>query len=165
MEPTATPPLPPPAIDIAFDCLPLRSVSRFDAPLDASDALRRRVEQMKAAIDALGSERTYFLYNTRCIFRFANSEVDGICRFEFEGAVQTDVGDRKCDRTLLDVRLVSETCGGVPADVAAWLAARVRQAVAIEFDRFIAAVQSGAGFPAEEFRDLSALGGPGGMGV
>jgi hypothetical protein len=165
MEPTTTPPLSAPSVDIAFDCLPLRSVSRFDAPLYASDTLRRRAERMKAAVEALGAERSYFLYNTRCLFRFANSEVEGICRFEFEGTVQTDAGDRKCDRTLLDVRLVSETCGGVPSEVEAWLADRVRQAVAVEFDRFIATVQAGAGFPATESRDLSELGGPGGMGV
>jgi hypothetical protein len=165
MEPTANPPLPPRAIEIAFDCLPLRSVSRFDAPLDASEAYRHRIEQLKAAAETLGPERSYFLYNTRCVFRFANSEVEGICRFEFEGAVKTDAGDRKCDRTLLDVRLISETCGGIPAEVEAWLAERVRQDVAIEFDRFIAAVQAGAGFPAEELRDWSELGGPGGMGV
>jgi hypothetical protein len=165
MEQSATPPLSSPAIDIAFDCLPLRSVSRFDVPLDASDVLRHRVQQMKAAMEALGVERSYFLYNTRCVFRFANSEVEGICRFEFEGAVQTDAGDRKCDRTMLEVRLISQTCGGLPAEVEPWLADRVRQAVAIEFDRFIAAAQSGAGFLADDLRDLSNLGGPGGMGV
>ena len=42
---------------------------------------------------------------------------------------------------MLDVRLASETCGGVPPAVEAWLAERVRQAVRIEFDRFIAAGQ------------------------
>jgi hypothetical protein len=31
--------------------------------------------------------------------------------------------------------------GGVPAEAAAWLADRVRQAVGLEFDRFIAAGQ------------------------
>ncbi len=94
---------------------------------------------MKAAITAWGPDRSYFLYNARCIFRFANSEVEGICRFEFEGAVRTDAGDRKCEETMLDVRLVSETCGGIPHEMEAWLADRVRQAVVIEYDRFIAA--------------------------
>jgi hypothetical protein len=135
-----TPPLlSEPAVDIAFDCLPLRTVGRLDVPLDASDSLRRRAERMKSAINLFGIDRAYFLFNARCVFRFANSEIEGICRFEFEGAVQTDAGDRKCDRTVLDVRLISETCGGLPAEVEAWLADRVRQAVAVEFDRFIAA--------------------------
>jgi hypothetical protein len=133
--------LPESAVDIAFDCLPLRLVARLDVPLDASDALRRRAERIKAAIESYGAERTYFLYNARCVFRFANSEVDGVCRFEFEGAVLTDAGDRKCEQAMLDVRLVSETCGGVPAEVEMWLSERVRRAVAIEFDRFIAAGQ------------------------
>ena len=138
-------PLPPtpsePTVDIAFDCLPMRSISRLDIPLDASDGLRRRAERMKSALNELGAERTYYLYNARCVFRFANSEVAGVCRFEFEGAVHTDAGDRVCESTHLEVRLLSETCGGVPSEVEAWLADRVRQAVAVEFDRFIAAGQ------------------------
>src|SRR5690349_2297603 len=109
-------PLPPtspaPTVDTAFDCLPLPSISRLDIPLDASDALRRRAERMKSAINDFGAERTYYLYNARCVFRFANSEVAGVCRFEFEGAVHTDAGDRVCESTRLDVKLVSETCGG-----------------------------------------------------
>jgi hypothetical protein len=132
------------AVEIEFDCLPLRSMARLDVPLDASDELRERAERMKAAIAAFGVERGYFLYNAHCVFCFANSEVDGVCRFVFEGGVQTDAGDRKCERTLLDVRLTSETCGGVPDAVLAWLTERVRQAVAIEFDRFIAAGQLAA---------------------
>jgi hypothetical protein len=163
MDAPQSPPSNESIVDIAFDCLPLRTVSRLDVPLDASDAMRRRGERMKAAINVLGLERSYFLYNARCIFRFANSDVDGICRFAFEGAVLTDAGDRKCEQTLLDVRLVSETCGGVPKDVEAWLVERVRQAVAVEFDRFIAAGQLAA--PATDagdsanLRDLSGLAG------
>jgi hypothetical protein len=166
MEPPQPPPLSEPAVDIAFDCLPLRTVSRLDVPLDASEALRRRAEHMKSAISAFGLERSYFLYNARCVFRFANSEVDGICRFEFEGAVQTDAGDRKCERTMLEVRLISETCGGLPAEIEVWLADRVRQAVAIEFDRFIAAGQHTAGEgEADKLGSLSQLSGLSGMDV
>ena len=155
-----------PHIEIAFDCLPLRSVGRVDVPLDASERFRRRVERIKAAFQEFGAERTYFLYNAYCVFRFANSEIDGACRFEFEGVVRTDAGDRKCHESQLDVRLVSETCGGTPAVVEAWLAERVRCAVSIEFDRFIAAgylaartEQLGAG------TNLADLGGLSGLGV
>lgn len=162
MEAHQSPP-PEPIVDIAFDCLPLRTVSRLDVPLDASDSMRERGERMKAAINALGLERSYFLYNARCVFRFANSDVDGVCRFDFEGAVQTDAGDRKCERTMLEVRLISETCGGVPQEVESWLAERVRQAVAIEFDRFIAAGQLATSSDeldgAKSLGDLSGLGG------
>jgi hypothetical protein len=166
MDAPQTPPSNESIVDIAFDCLPLRTVSRLDVPLDASDAMRRRGERMKAAINALGLERSYFLYNARCVFRFANSDVDGICRFAFEGAVLTDAGDRKCEQTLLDVRLVSETCGGVPKDVEAWLIERVRQAVAVEFDRFIAAGQLAApATDADDFANLRDLSGLAGMDV
>jgi hypothetical protein len=128
-------------VDVAFDCLPLRSVGRLDVPLDASDALRSRLARLKAAMEEFGTERTYFLYNAYCVFRFANSEIAGACRFEFEGVVRTDVGDRKFQDAQLHVQLASETCGGVPPEVETWLADRVRQAVGVEFDRFIAAGQ------------------------
>jgi hypothetical protein len=133
---------PPSVVDIAFNCTPLRSIARLDIPLDASEAGSARGQRIKAAIAAFGLERGYYLSDARCVFRFANSEVDGVCRFEFEGAVRTDAGDRMCDQTLLDVRLVSETCGGVPPEVERWLAERVRHAVAIEFARFLAAAQA-----------------------
>ena len=149
------------AVDIQFDCLPLRLVSRLDVPLDASEALRRRAERIKTALERFGAERTYFLYNARCVFRFANSEVDGVCRFDFEGIVRTDAGDRKCERTELEIRLISETCGGLSGAVEAWLIERVRQAVAIEFDRFIAAGQLAA--RSAEVGSGNALGDIGGL--
>lgn len=156
----------PPAVDIAFDCLPLRSVARLDVPLDASDALKQRAARIQSAFDAYGPDRTYFLYHARCIYRFANSEVEGVCRFEFEGVVRTDAGDRKCEETSLDVHLVSETCGGIPPQAAAWLAQRVQHAVAVEFDRFIAAGTLDVVATSEsELRHLGDLAGPGGMGV
>ena len=127
------------SLDIAFDCLPLRSVGRLDVPIDASPVYRARQQRLQEALESYGPENTYFLYNARCIFRFANSEIDGMARFEFEGIVRTDAGDMLTDYVDLDVRLVSETCDGIPAEVAVWLEHRVRKAVAIEFDRFIAA--------------------------
>lgn len=133
--------LSPPLVDIAFDCVPLRSVGRLDIPLDASESFRRRAEQMQRAIQTYGAERTYFLYNARCLFRFANSEVEGACRFEFEGIARTDAGDRTCEEVTLNVTLVSETCGGVPTAVLDWLTVQVHRAVTIEFNRFIAAGQ------------------------
>jgi hypothetical protein len=148
----------PSVVDVEFDCIPLRTIGRLDVPLDASDAQRRRAERMQSAVNSYGVDRTYFLQNARCVFRFANSDVEGICRFEFEGVVRTDAGDRKCEDAILDVALVSETCGGVPAPVEAWLIDRVRQAVMIEFDRFIAAGQHHAGSPAPT-GDLAGLSG------
>jgi hypothetical protein len=128
-----------PAVDIAFDCLPLRSVGRIDIPLDASPAFRARLEHLKRAIDTHGSENSYFLYNSRCVYRLANSDIEGMLRFSFEGAVLTDRSDAKADRADLDIELVSETCGGLPAVVVEWFCGAVERAVLVEFDRFIAA--------------------------
>jgi len=145
---------PEPSIDIAFDCQPLRSIARLDVPLDASDKLRHRAGLIKGALEAFGAERTYYLYNARCVFRFANSEIDGICRFEFEGVVRTDAGDRKCELADLEIHLVSETCGGVPDGAKEWLFERVREAVRIEFDRFLAAGQGGGRAELDELGGL-----------
>ncbi len=154
-------PPPEPSIDIAFDCLPLRSVARFDVPLDASDALRHRAGLIKRVVDGFGAARRSYLYNAPCIFRFANSEIEGVCRFQFEGVVRTDAGDRKCIGADLQTLLVSETCGGVPEPVKVWLYERVRQAVIIEFDRFITAGPVSAPDDAglSSLADISGLGG------
>lgn len=130
-----------PSVEITFQCLPLRSVGRLDAPLDASPVYRTRYQRLSAALEKYGPERTYFLYDARCVFRLANSEIEGMIRFEFEGLVRTDLSDLLTESVELDVSLASETCGGVPDDVLPWLTERVNHAVAIEFDRFIAAGQ------------------------
>jgi hypothetical protein len=128
-----------PLVDIAFDCLPLRCVGRVDVPLDASPAHHARVERLKRAIDTHGIENAYFLYNARCVYRLANSDIDGMLRFSFEGTVRTDRSDAKAQQADLEIELVGETCGGVPALVVQWLCRAVERAVLIEFDRFIAA--------------------------
>jgi hypothetical protein len=130
-----------PLVDIAFDCLPLRSVGRLDVPLDASPVYQSRYENLVAALEKYGPERTYFLYDARCVFHLANSEVENMLRFEFEGIVRTDASDLLTESADLRVTLTSDTCGGVPHEVLTWFQARVEKAVAIEFDRFIAAGQ------------------------
>jgi len=109
--------------------------------MDASAVYHERVERLNAALATHGAERTYFLYNARCIFRLANSEIAGMLRFDFEGIVRTDAGDLLTESIEIDVQLKSETCGGVPAEVQPWLRGQVEKSVAIEFDRFIAAGQ------------------------
>jgi len=128
-----------PIVDIAFDCLPLRSIGRVDIPIDASPAYRRRCERLQQAIDAHGTENAYYLYNARCVYRLANSEVDGMLRFSFEGTVLTDSSDCKAESANLTIELAGETCGCVPSEVEAWFRGAVERAVLIEFDRFIAA--------------------------
>jgi hypothetical protein len=128
-----------PHVDIAFDCLPLRAVGRVDVPLDASPAFRVRCERLKLAIETHGMENGYFLYNARCVYRLANSDVDGMLRFAFEGTVVTDRSDVKAEHADLAIELTGDTCGGVPAEVLRWFHTAVERAVLIEFDRFIAA--------------------------
>lgn len=128
-----------PLVDIAFDCLPLRSVGRVDVPLDASPAFRARCQQLQRALETNGAENAYFLYNTRCVFQLANSDVDNMVRFSFDGIVITDRSDGKADRADLAVELTAETCGRVPGDVLAWFRGVVERSVLIEFDHFIAA--------------------------
>ena len=126
-------------IDIAFDCLPLRSVGRIDVPLDASPAFRARCERLKQAIETHGTTNSYYLFNAHCIFRLANSEIEGMIRFGFEGTAFTDASDARTDRVELEVTLVAETCGGIPDKVLPWFTRQVENAARIEFDRYIAA--------------------------
>jgi hypothetical protein len=128
-----------PAVDISFDCLPLRSIGRIDVPLDASPQYRARGECLRHAIEKHGRENAYFLYNTRCIFRLANSDVENMLRFSFDGVLLTDRSDAKAARTDLAVELRSETCRPMPPEVLAWFQQVVERAVLIEFDHFIAA--------------------------
>ena len=128
-----------PHVDIAFDCLPLRSAGRVDVPIDASPGYRQRCEHLQRAIDAHGTDNAYFLYNTRCVFRLANSEVENMLRFSFDGTLLTDRSDCKADRSDLTVRLVASTCGTLSPQVLSWFEGVVARAVLIEFDHFIAA--------------------------
>jgi hypothetical protein len=133
-----------PIVDIAFDCLPLRSIGRVDIPLDASPEFRARGEQLQRAIEVHVGRNAYFLYNTQCIYRLANSEIDNILRFTFDGTVLTDLSDCKAEESDLKIMLASETCGGVPPAALEWLRGVVEKAVLVEFDRFISAGQLAA---------------------
>src|SRR3954463_15130364 len=98
-----------PLVDIAFECLPLRSVARVDVPLDASPAFRARCERLQQAIKAHNGENAYFLYNTRCTYRLANSDTHNMLRFTFDGTLLTDRSDRKAERADLNIVLIAET--------------------------------------------------------
>lgn len=111
-------------------------------PLDASPAFRARCEHLKQAIDRHGTENAYYLYNAHCVYRLANSEVDGMLRFSFAGTVLTDHSDCRADRADLAIELSGDTCGVTMAPEAlAWFRQVIERAVLIEFDRFISAGQ------------------------
>lgn len=126
-------------VDIAFDCLPLRSIGRLDIPLDASPKYRERCERIKRALDEHGSHNSYFLYNASCGFHLTNDAEVGLLEFRFEGVALTDEADQKTIRCHLEVELVRETCDWLTEPIVQWFKETVQRSVAAEFDRYIAA--------------------------
>lgn len=126
-------------VDIAFDCLPLRSVGRLDIPIDASPPYRARCERIKEAIAKHGSHNTYFLYNAHCTFHLTNESDLGMLEYAFEGTVITDPSDQRTLRCDLRVELTRETCDWLAEPISAWFGETVTKAVQVEFDRYITA--------------------------
>jgi hypothetical protein len=126
-------------VEIAFDCLPLRSVGRLDIPLDASPKYREQCERIKRAIEKHGSHNTYFLYNANCVFHLTNRENFGTLEFRFTGTVITDGSDMTAKHADLDAELVRETCDWLTAPVVEWFCQGVQHAVCVDFDRYIEA--------------------------
>ncbi len=126
-------------VEITFDCLPMRSVSRLDAPLDASPKLAAKLLRIKQAIETHGSHNTYYLHNANCCFHLTNDPEIGSIAFHFEGTVFTDAEDLKATRTELVVTLHRETCVWLNQAIVQWLSESVHRAVVVEFDRYIAA--------------------------
>lgn len=126
-------------VEISFDCLPLRSVSRVDAPLDASPKLAQKLHRIKSAIEQHGTHNTYYIHNAACRFHLTNAEEVGTVAFQFEGTIFTDNDDLHATRTELAVTLDKETCSWLNQAVVQWLAESVHRAVIVEFDRYIAA--------------------------
>jgi hypothetical protein len=126
-------------VEIVFDCLPLRSISRLDIPIDASPRYRARCERLKSAIETHGSHNTYYLYNAHCVFHLTNTDELGMLDFSFEGTVMTDDTDQQSAHAHLDSKLERETCDWLTEPVVAWFKETVPRAVMAEFDRYIAA--------------------------
>lgn len=126
-------------VEIAFDCLPLRSVGRLDIPLDASPKFRQRCERIKRALEKHGSHNTYFLYNANCTFHLTNRDNFGTLEFRFDGTVITDGADMQAQHADLDVELIRETCDWLTAPVVEWFRQSVQHAICAEFDRYITA--------------------------
>ena len=126
-------------VEIAFDCLPLRSVGRLDIPIDASPKYRQRCERIKSALETHGSHNSYFLYNATCVFHLTNEPQVGMLQYKFEGTVLTDETDQNTKHADLHVDLVQETCDWLTEPIAAWFLETVHRAIMIEFDRYIAA--------------------------
>jgi hypothetical protein len=126
-------------VEISFSCLPLRSFPSFSPPVDASSEVVALFGRLRAAAKKHGSHNTYYLRDGRCAFHLTNHEQIGLLEFGFEGTVLTDTEDLRTLRCDLDVQLLREACDWLVAPVVEWFADSVREAVKIEFDRFIAA--------------------------
>jgi hypothetical protein len=126
-------------VEIAFDCLPLRSIGRVDIPLDASPKFRAKCERIKEALVKHGTMNTYYLHNASCTFRLTNRPDYGMLQFDFEGTVITDDADRTTTAADIRATLKRETCDWLTEPVVAWFADSVRHAVMAEFDRYIEA--------------------------
>lgn len=126
-------------VEIVFDCLPLRTVTRVDVPIDASPVLAAKMLRVKQAIEKHGVMNSYFLHNAHCKFHFTNDPREGMVEYEFDGTVLTDSADLNTQACDLRVTLVRETCGWLNQTVVDWLTASVQRAVQLEFDRYIRA--------------------------
>lgn len=92
-------------VDIRFDCLPLRSIGRWDIPLDASPRFRARCERIKSALHKHGAFNTYYLQNGVCRFHLSNQASEGVLEFTFDGTVTTDSRDEQAAAADLRVEL------------------------------------------------------------
>ena len=125
-------------VEIEFDCLPLRSITRWDVPIDASADYREFCQRVKRSADRHGTHNTYYLYNARCVFHLTNRPETGMIEFHFEGVVLTDETDQHTRASDLEVHLYRETCQWLVDPVVQWFYETVRHAVEVEFDRYIA---------------------------
>ena len=126
-------------VEITFDCLPLRSIVRWDVPLDASPRFEAFCARVQAAVDKHGKFNTFYLYNGRCTYHLTNREDVGMIQYRFEGTVLTDEEDRHTVRCDLDVSLLRETCGWLSEPIVDWFGETVLRSVGVEFDRYIEA--------------------------
>ena len=126
-------------VEIEFDCLPLRSVTRLDVPVDASPVYEQFVLRVKDAIKKHGTHNTFYLHQGRCVFHLTNDRNCGEVAFRFEGTVMTGEKDRQTKSVDLSVELDRETCAWLSEPFVTFLNESVQHAVRVEFDRYIQA--------------------------
>ena len=126
-------------VEIEFDCLPLRTVQRVDVPLDASPKYEAIVLGVKAAIEEHGVHNTYYLHNAACTYHLTNDASRGMVRFKVEGTVITDATDSHTKSCHVDVKLERENCDWLNEAVVRWLSESAREALVVEFNRYILA--------------------------
>jgi hypothetical protein len=127
-----------PLPQITFDCVPLRSVPRWDIPLDASQKFRALCTRIRLAAKTHGLHNSYYLHSGSCTFQLTSDPSQGTLTYAFEGTILTDAADRKPVAMDLHVWLAQEAGEWTPPPVLAWFQDTVRRAVLVEFKRFIA---------------------------
>ncbi len=126
-------------VEIEFDCLPLRSVTRLDVPVDASPAYEQFVLRVKQAMTKHGSHNAYYLHRGICTYHLTNDPEIGTVTFRFEGTLLTGEKDRLTKAVDISVKLEGETCSWLSEPVVGFLAESVQHALMVEFDRYIEA--------------------------
>lgn len=126
-------------VEIEFECLPLRSVTRLDVPVDASPIYEQFVLRVKAAMSKHGSFNTYYVHTGRCVYHLTNDPAKGQVAFVFEGTVMTDQDDLQTKAADVVVKLDTETCSWLSEPFVSFLAESVQHALLVEFNRFIEA--------------------------
>lgn len=126
-------------VEIEFDCLPLRSVTRLDVPMDASPAYEQFVLRVKQAMEKHGSHNAYYVHRGSCTYHLTNNPDIGTVVFSFEGTVLTGPQDRQTKAVDIQAKLRGETCGWLSEPVVGFLAESVQHALMVEFDRYIEA--------------------------
>ena len=126
-------------VEIEFECLPIRSITRFDIPIDASPAYEQFVQRVKAAVQKHGSLNSYYLHRGLVRFHLTNHPTIGGIEFEFEGTALTDRSDTKVRHLDLSIQLGRESCDWLNESVVRFFETSAKRAIAVEFDRYIAA--------------------------
>ena len=126
-------------VDIEFDCLPLRSVTRLDVPVDASPVYEQFVLRVKEAMTKHGSHNTYYLHRGTCTYHLTNDSERGSVTFAFEGTAMTGADDRRTKGVDITTQLRGETCSWLSEPIVGFLAETVQHALLVEFDRYIEA--------------------------
>ncbi|MGW8256811.1 MAG: hypothetical protein ACWGMZ_04935 [Thermoguttaceae bacterium] len=127
------------AVDISFNCIPLRALGRFDPPVDATDEQRNQWNRLHTALNTHGAFNTFYLCDGRCIFHLTNHEIEGMLSFKFEGTVLTDAADQKTIGSDLQIELEEESCDWLTAAAVQWLQETTERAICVEFDRYVSA--------------------------
>ena len=126
-------------VEVSFDCLPLRSVTRLDVPVDASPVYEQFVLRVKQAMEKHGTHNAYYLHRGSCVYHMTNDPKHGTVVFSFEGAVLTDADDRQTKAVDINVKLDRETCSWLSEPIVGFLAESVQHALLVEFNRYIEA--------------------------